>query len=29
MEENNYNFQGQWVAGIEIESSEGQVLNWC
>jgi len=27
MEENNYNFQGQWVAGIEIESSEGQVLN--
>ena len=27
MEENNYNFQGQWVAGIEIESSEGKVLN--
>ena len=27
MEENNFDFQGQWVAGIEIESSEGQVLN--
>jgi quinol monooxygenase YgiN len=27
MEESNFNFQGQWVAGIEIESSEGQVLN--
>jgi hypothetical protein len=27
MEENSFDFQGQWVAGIEIESSEGQVLN--
>jgi hypothetical protein len=28
MAEYNFNFQGQWVAGIEIESSEGKILNW-
>ena len=28
MEDKKFNFQGQWVAGTEIESSVGQVLNW-
>jgi len=27
MQDNNFNFQGQWVAGTEIESSLGQILN--
>ena len=27
MEEKRFSFQGQWVAGQEIESSTGQVLN--
>jgi len=27
MEENEFSFQGQWVAGTEIESSVGQILN--
>ena len=27
MADMEFNFQGQWVAGIEIDSSVGQVLN--
>ena len=27
MEDHEFSFQGQWVAGMEIESSSGQVLN--
>ncbi len=27
MADMEFNFQGQWVAGIEIESSVGQILN--
>ena len=27
MADMEFNFQGQWVAGIEIESSLGQILN--
>ena len=27
MEDKKFNFQGQWVAGTEIDSSVGQVLN--
>ena len=27
MEDKNFNFEGQWVAGTEIESSVGQILN--
>ena len=27
MEDKNFDFQGQWVAGTEIESSVGQILN--
>ena len=27
MEDKSFDFQGQWVAGIEIESSVGQILN--
>jgi hypothetical protein len=28
MSENKFEFQGQWVAGTEIDSSAGHVLNW-
>jgi hypothetical protein len=28
MSENKFEFQGQWVAGTEIDSSSGHVLNW-
>jgi len=27
MEENSFHFQGRWVAGQEIDSSAGQILN--
>ena len=27
MEDHEFSFQGQWVAGMEIESSSGQILN--
>ena len=27
MSENKFEFQGQWVAGIEIDSSAGHILN--
>jgi len=27
MADMEFNFQGQWVAGIEIDSSVGQILN--
>lgn len=27
MEENSFRFQGRWVAGQEIDSSSGQILN--
>ena len=27
MEDHEFSFQGQWLAGIEIESSSGQILN--